>query len=197
MKKIIIALSALICLNFGSNVSAEYYVQKGDTMSTIAQKYGMSVKDLIMLNPQHANPALIHIGDFVVIREKNKAKVNLVEYARSLQDVTAYKYGGNNFPYQVDCSAWTQGVFGRFGIELPRTSDQQSKSGSPVPFKDLQIGDLMFFSTAPDKHITHVGIFMGNGYWISNLNAKSNVKILSSWGKWTQDNFMWGTRYKL
>jgi len=197
MKKIAIGLSLLICLNFASNASAEYYVQKGDTMAKIADKYGMKLRDLISLNPQHANPAEIHVGDFMVVREKSKAKVNLVEYARSLQDVTAYKYGGNNFPYEVDCSAWTQGIFRKFGRDLPRTSGEQSKIGSPVEFKNLDIGDLMFFSTRPDKKVTHVGIFMGNGYWISNLNAKSNVKILSTWGKWTQENFLWGTRYKL
>jgi len=197
MKKIVIGLSLLICLNFASNASAEYYVQSGDTMSKIAQNYGMKLRDLISLNPQHPNPAEIHVGDFMVVREKSKAKVNLVEYARSLQDITAYQYGGNNFPYEVDCSAWTQGVFRKFGQDLPRTSADQSKTGAAIPFKDLNVGDLMFFSTRPDKKVTHVGIFMGNGYWISNLNAKSNVKILSTWGKWTQENFLWGTRYKL
>lgn len=197
MKKIIIAFSLLFCLNFASNASAEYYVQSGDTMAKIAQNYGMKLRDLISLNPQHPNPALIHVGDFIVVREKSKVKVNLVEYARSLQDITAYQYGGNNFPYEVDCSAWTQGVFKKFGQDLPRTSGEQAKTGAVVPFKDLDIGDLMFFSTRPDKKVTHVGLYMGNGYWISNLNKKSNVKILSTWGKWTQENFLWGTRYKL
>ena len=45
-------------------------------------------------------------------------------------------------------------------------------------FQELQLGDLMFFSTRKDKSITHVGIYMGNDYWISNLNEESNVKIL-------------------
>ena len=74
MKKIAIGLSLLICLNFASNASAEYYVQKGDTMAKIAQKYDMKLRDLISLNPQHPNPAEIHVGDFMVVREKAKQK---------------------------------------------------------------------------------------------------------------------------
>jgi cell wall-associated NlpC family hydrolase len=196
MKKTIIALSLLICLNFGSIAHAEYVAKQGDTMYKIAQKYNMSLKDLLSLNPHLINPNKINAGDFIVVRSKQTAK-DLVDYAKSTQDITAYVYGGNNFPYEVDCSSWTQGVFKKFGVYLPRTSAEQATTGVPVKFSDLQIGDLMFFSTAADKHITHVGIYMGDNYWISNLNSKEKVKILSSWGKWTQEHFMWGTRYKL
>ncbi len=196
MKKIIIVLAATFCLSFGSMAHAEYVAKSGDTMYKIAQKYNMNLKDLLSLNPHLIDPNKIKSGDYIIIRSSNKAK-DLVDYAKSLQDVTAYSYGGNNFPYEVDCSSWTQGVFKRFGILLPRTSAEQAKTGLPVRLNDLQIGDLMFFSTAADKHITHVGIYMGDNYWISNLNAQDRVKILSTWGKWTQQHFMWGTRYKL
>jgi cell wall-associated NlpC family hydrolase len=196
MKKIIIALSALICLNFGSLAHAEYIAKQGDTLFKISQKYDMNLKDLLNLNPHLINPNKIHEGDYIIVRTNQKAK-DLVDYARSLQDITAYSWGGNNFPYEVDCSSWTQGVYKQFGVYLPRTSAEQSVTGKPVHFKDLQVGDLMFFSNAADKHITHVGIYLGQNYWISNLNSKSNVRILSTWGKWTQENFMWGTRYKL
>jgi hypothetical protein len=42
-----------------------------------------------------------------------------------------------------------------------------------------------------------VGIYMGNDYWISNLNAKMDVEILSTWGRWTQAYFQWGSRYEM
>lgn len=197
MKKFIIGLTLLICLNFGSLAHAEYYVQKGDTMFKIAKKYGMNTNDLLSLNLHLQNPNKINVGDYIVVRSNTKAK-DIVDYARSLQDVTAYKYGGNDFPYEVDCSSFVQGVYNKFNIPLPRTSAEQAKTGTLVSsIKNLQIGDLMFFSTAKDKHITHVGIYMGQNYWLSNLNSRENVKILSTFGKWTQANFMWGTRYKL
>jgi cell wall-associated NlpC family hydrolase len=58
----------------------------------------------------------------------------------------------------------------------------------------MKKADLMFFSTRADKVITHVGIYMGDGYWISNLSTKQDVEILSTWGNWTQKYFLWAQR---
>lgn len=182
---------------YTSPVSAQHYVEKGETMSMIAKEHRMSLKDLISLNPHIKNPNIIHPNDYIIIRSQSEAKKDLVDYARSLQDVTAYKYGGQNPPYETDCSGWAQFIFKKFGIDLPRTSAEQSKTGSPVTFNELQLGDLMFFSTRADKTITHVGIYLGNDFWISNLNDAKDVEILSTWGRWTQDYFLWGSRYKL
>lgn len=198
MKKIILSVTGVIMLStlFGTAASAQHYVQKGETMSKIAAEYKMSVSDLISLNPHIKNPNVIHPNDYIIVRTRSERQKDLVDYARSLQDVTAYSYGSNNFPYEADCSSFTQGVYKKFGIDLPRTSRQQATYGEPVRFNELIIGDLMFFSTRKDKVINHVGIYMGDGYWISALNSKKDVEILSSWGSWTQENFLWGQRVK-
>lgn len=201
MKKMKKILSILFVLSFGfaSIGHAQHIVRPNQTMNTIAKEHKMSLKDLISLNPHIKNPNLIHVGDYIVVRSPVEKQKDLVDYARSLQDVTEYVYGGQNAPYKTDCSGWVQSIYGKFGIKLPRTSREQAVHayGKPVKFQELQIGDLMFFSTRKDKVITHVGIYMGDGYWISNLNEKKDVEILSSWGRWTQDYFLWGTRYKL
>lgn len=199
MKKNLIssALVLVLCLGFASIGHAQHYVNSGDTMSKIAKMYNMNLKDLISLNPHIKNPNLIQPNDYIIIRSAKDKKKDLVDYARSLQDVTAYQYGGNNFPYEVDCSAWAQGIYKKFGLNLPRVSRDQARTGEPITFAELQVGDLMFFSTRPDKVITHTGIYMGNDYWISNLNEKKDVEVLSSWGRWAQDYFMWGSRYKM
>jgi cell wall-associated NlpC family hydrolase len=173
---------------------AQYYVQKGDTMYSISKNNGMNLKDLISLNPQHPNPNRIHVGDYIITRNPEEKQRDIVDYARSLQDRTAYVYGGQEAPLKTDCSGWVQSVYGKFGIKLPRTSGQQFKVGVPVAFRDLVIGDLMFFSTRADKVITHVGIYMGDNFWISNLNTVKDVEILSTWGAWTQKYFIGGTR---
>lgn len=197
MKKILTFLCFMSLFLFPIDpASAQYYVEKGDTLAKIAKENNMSLKDIISLNPHIANPNRIKAGQYIITRSVEVQK-DLTDYARSLAEITAYEYGGNNFPYEVDCSAWVKGIYKKFGVELPRTSAQQATTGQPVKFKDLQIGDLMFFSTRPDHKITHVGIFLGQDYWISNLNQKVDVEIMNSWGKWTQENFMWGTRYKL
>lgn len=199
MKKILIAASILFFASTGI-AHGQYYVQKGDTMYSIAKNHNMNLHDLISLNPQHVDPNKIHIGDYIILREKVETARELTDYAKSLTEVTAYKYGANNFPLETDCSGWVQGIYKKFGVNLPRTSRDQARTGTPVKFTDLQQGDLMFFSTRADKVITHVGIYLGQdngGLWISNLNSSKAVEILPSWGRWAQDYFMWGTRYKL
>lgn len=195
MKKIILALC--IAIFFAPSLaSAQYYVEKGDTMAKIAKGHHMSLGDLISLNPHIENPNHIKPGDYIVIRSRVETQKDLVDYAKSLQESTTYVYGGQEPPYRTDCSGWIQYIYGKFGIKLPRVSYEQAKTGKPIKFQDLQIGDLMFFSTRPDHKISHVGIYMGNDYWISNLNAKKDVEILSTWGKWSQAYFQWGARYE-
>jgi len=184
-------------LTFGGIAHGQHYVTKGETLSSIAKEHKMTLSDLLSLNKHIENPNMIHVNDYIIIRSGTEPQKDLVDYARSLQSVTAYSYGGNNFPYLVDCSAWAQGIYKKFNVNLPRVSRDQAKTGTPIKFKDLQIGDLMFFSTRADHVITHVGIYMGNDYFISNLNEEKDVEIMSTWGSWAQKTFMWGTRYKL
>lgn len=190
-------ITFFVVFGIATGASAQHYVKTGDTMARIAKTYNMTLKDLISLNPHIANPNIIKPNDYIIIRSKTEPQKDLVDYARSLQDITTYVYGGQNFPNQTDCSGWAQGVFKKFGVSLPRVSREQAKTGQPVSFKELQVGDLMFFSTRADKVITHTGIYMGNDYWISNLNEKKDVEIMSTWDTWTKKYFLWGARHEL
>jgi cell wall-associated NlpC family hydrolase len=190
-------LGAFLIFGIADAAHAQHYVKSGDTFYKIAQEHKMTLKDLISLNPHIKDPNKILLNDYIIIRSGTETQKDLVDYARSLQSVTAYSYGGQDFPTITDCSGWAQGIFKKFGVNLPRTSAAQSLTGTPVKFQDLRIGDLMFFSTRNDKKITHTGIYMGNDYWISNLNEKKDVEILSTWGSWAQEYFLWGARHKL
>lgn len=198
MKKIIIAaLTLFLTISFTNIAHAQVYVQKGDTLGKIAKNHNMTLKDIISLNPHIPNPDKIEIGDYIIVRSPVEKQKDLVDYARSLQETTKYVYGGQNPPWETDCSGWVQHIYKKFGVNLPRTSRQQATTGKPVTFQELQIGDIMFFSTRKDKVITHSGIYMGDNLWISNLNSEKDVEILSTWGKWSQAFFMWGARHEL
>lgn len=198
MKKVVaVTMAALFVFGAAKAANAQHYVESGESLSEIAKEYNMTLKDIISLNPHLENPNIIHPNDYIIIRTKTEPQKDLVDYARSLQSVTAYVYGGQKAPYETDCSGWAQHVYKKFGVDLPRVSRDQALTGKPVTFQELQIGDLMFFSTRADKRITHTGIYMGNDYWISNLNEKKDVEILSTWGSWAQKYFLWGARHEI
>jgi peptidoglycan DL-endopeptidase LytE len=194
MKKAVLAACIGATIMFPTTpTKAEYHVRPGDTFYKIAAEHEMELQDLIKLNPHIANANKIKPRDQLVVRSADTVQ-NIIDYAMALSEVTVYQYGGQDAPLRTDCSGWVQSIYREFGIDLPRVSRDQAKVGKSVKFQDLQRGDLMFFSTRADKVITHVGIYMGGEKWISNLNTKKSVEILSTWGPWTQRYFLWAQR---
>ncbi len=79
---------------------------------------------------------------------------------------TPYVLGGRTPKQGFDCSGLTAYVYKRQGVDIPRTSAKQAKVGKPVRKKNLQPGDLVFFSTAGGFRVSHVGIYVGDGLFI-------------------------------
>jgi len=86
-----------------------------------------------------------------------------------------YSYGGTSPSTGFDCSGFTQYVFGRVGISLPRTAEEQKQATTRV--SNPQPGDLVFFGSPA----YHVGIYAGNGMmWDSPRSGKA-VALRSIW----------------
>lgn len=74
---------------------------------------------------------------------------------------TPYAYGGSS-KGGIDCSGFAREIFRESaGMELPRTTEDQSKLGTPVSKDDLKFGDLVFFNTT-GQDPSHVGIYIGD-----------------------------------
>lgn len=74
---------------------------------------------------------------------------------------TPYDYGGESRS-GTDCSGFTMQMFRQSaGINLPRTTEEQVKLGSPVQRENLKFGDLIFFNTT-GQNPSHVGIYIGD-----------------------------------
>ena len=119
---------------------------------------------------------LLCVGLFLASCASHKAKVReekvdkVIQSARSYTG-TPYKYGGTTRA-GMDCSALMVHSFRSLSIDLPRTSEGQSKVGKEVKLKELQPGDLVFFATGKKKRkITHVGM-------VTDRKSRDNVKFI-------------------
>ncbi|GAB6151858.1 C40 family peptidase [Desulfosporosinus burensis] len=101
---------------------------------------------------------------------------NLVDNALSLQGVP-YVFGGSSTK-GFDCSGYTQYVFKGSGSSLPRSSYDQFNAGSSVKRENLQLGDLVFFTTYA-KGPSHVGIYIGGGSFVHASNSGVTTTSLS------------------
>ncbi len=144
---------------------------------TVSQKRSGGEKKSISKNENEANKEII---EKETIAEKEKISKNdnptedktekVISTARTFIG-TPYIYGGTTRS-GMDCSALLIKSFGAVKVNLPRSSEAQSKVGSPIKMSELKPGDLVFFATGnKKKEITHVGL-------VTDVKAKDNVKFI-------------------
>ncbi len=85
---------------------------------------------------------------------------------------TPYLYGGLS-KRGVDCSAFSRAVYREWvAVDLPRSSRDQYRVGVPVTPDGLRPGDLIFFDTLERGHVTHVGVYLGEGRFAHASSTK-------------------------
>ena len=180
------------------NTTDVYVVKLGDSLSTIAKRYNLSLSALLKINPNISNSDRIRIGQTIRVSGKASAsasasnkpskstKADQVLAAGAKYMGAKYVYGASTSRTDVfDCSSFTLRAFQSAGISLPRNSVAQSHVGTAVSSKALQKGDLVFFDTNNDGVINHVGIYAGNGQMLNASTSKgvSYANINNSyWG---------------
>jgi len=111
--------------------------------------------------------------------------VDIVTLARERIGLTSYRRGAspNKAPNVVDCSSFTQWLFGQCGIELPRRSIQQRECGRALAVDDIRRGDLVFTTSGyrnyywndPADGVGHVAIATGDDTVVHARNSAKGV----------------------
>ena len=78
-----------------------------------------------------------------------------------------YTWGGTS-SYGYDCSGFMQMLERQHGLLMPRDAQPQAdwNGVTPVSKDNLEPGDLLYFGSS-DKHITHTGMYLGDGKFIN------------------------------
>ena len=112
---------------------------------------------------------------------KNQKRNILIKFA--LKHIgKPYRYGAKPYhaPRRFDCSSFTQYLYRRIGMELPRSGLCQAHCGKQIKSKNLKTVDLIFFHGTKghyDKEfpqgIGHTTMYLGDG---KIIHAKSKIK---------------------
>jgi peptidoglycan DL-endopeptidase CwlO len=137
--------------------------------------YGVTVElfGVISNNVESDNQtvAIPEISNFV-LSEQRKA---LVDYASKYIGVP-YVWAGMD-EKGFDCSGFSTYVFKEFKIDLPRRAADQQKSSEKLKEKNVQAGDLIFFSNG--GAVSHVGILISEkGKPLVMIHASSSQGIV-------------------
>lgn len=90
-----------------------------------------------------------------------------------------YLWGGTSPETGFDCSGLTMTVYQLNGLDLPRHSARQYDAGETIDREDLQKGDLVFFATAGQGRVSHVGVYIGGGKFIHAPSGGKKIRIES------------------
>ncbi|MGX1909800.1 C40 family peptidase [Streptomyces phaeochromogenes] len=86
----------------------------------------------------------------------------------------AYVMGATG-PNAWDCSSLVQAAFKQVGVDLPRVSQDQSVSGTPVSLSNIQVGDILYWGGAGSAY--HTGVYIGGGQYLDAANPSKGVVI--------------------
>jgi cell wall-associated NlpC family hydrolase len=106
-----------------------------------------------------------------------------------------YKWGGESAVTGFDCSGYTMVIYQQNGLNLPRSSRQQWKTGKPITPRQLLKGDLVFFATSGGKRVSHVGIYLGGDKFLHSPGRGRKIKTASLSDRYFQSRYLGARTY--
>jgi cell wall-associated NlpC family hydrolase len=91
-----------------------------------------------------------------------------------------YHWGGESPGVGFDCSGLTQWAWGRAGVSIPRTAQEQYSAIEHVSLSALEPGDLLFWGSSAGG-ISHVGMYVGGGQIVHAPETGQTVHVQPIW----------------
>jgi peptidoglycan DL-endopeptidase LytE len=189
----------------GNSSKTVYTVVSGDTLSYIAVKYGVSVRELKNWNSLSSD--MIYVGQKLKIDGKISAppppsnnggeesvsdnssfNVNVLLKEARAQLGKPYVWGGSTTA-GFDCSGFIYYAYNKAGLKINRLSsggyyNRSYYVNNPKP------GDLVFFENTYKKGISHLGIYVGNNEFLhAGDNGVQITSLNNSYWKSKFDGF--------
>ena len=140
--------------------------------------YGMLMVACASAPYQSSNKSLVKMGEKSVdLNNSNRLKKILNQQYKDWHNVP-HRMGGLSKD-GIDCSGLVYLTYrSKFGVDMPRSTELQSKVGYQVNQSQLRAGDLLFFKTG--IKVRHVGMYIDEGNFLHASSSKgvmiSNIK---------------------
>jgi cell wall-associated NlpC family hydrolase len=137
-------------------------------------------------------------GEYAIARGRpsggGSLRDEIVDTAQSFIGLP-YQWGSCSLDAPLDCSGLVMAVYQLNGMNVPRTSEDQYKSGMPVTKDQLEKGDLVFFATSSTGRVSHVGIFIGGDMFIHAPGTGKTICADSLSGSYYRERFYGACTY--
>ncbi|MBC7650392.1 MAG: C40 family peptidase [Deinococcales bacterium] len=126
---------------------------------------------------------------YAIVMDAAVETLTNISLFRKIDEWWATKYCmGGSTKSCIDCSAFTVVVMKDiYGINLPRTAQEQYNQSEHIALEDVKEGDLVFFHTS-GRDVSHVGIYLANNKFLQ-ASTSSGVTITDMNDKYWQPRF--------
>ncbi|MBS1772313.1 MAG: C40 family peptidase [Bacteroidetes bacterium] len=176
-------MTLAVCILLGCETSEELMHPKSNIVSNKDQEQLLkNIEQLYQRNlpvdPERVKYLKEKFSNIMKVRPEDIKSVHLYSFIDEWYGVR-YRMGGTTKD-GVDCSGLAQNLYEKvFGIDLVRTSlDQFKESISVRADENMEEGDLIFFKTR-GKHISHVGIYLMNSFFVHASNSGVMISSLN------------------
>lgn len=146
------------------------------------------VVDVFMVVRPESYPAVLYRDQEDRLREQG------VFVARQFVGVP-YRWGDASPVSGFDCSGLAMMVYQLIGLDMPRNSKGQFRSGRSVRRSQLLPGDLVFFTTDSSGQASHVGIYLGDDQFIHAPSRGKTVTQSSLSSAYFRKRYLGGRSY--